>query len=216
MAAGAGALGLGVHRTALAGGWQTITTEAGIKVTTRVEGDRQFPTFRGQGIVKANIYDVLAVLQDSDNHKNWMHDCMDSGLIRVLNDRTRIVYNRTDAPWPVSDRDVTLRATLDIIEVDKEIRTRFRAIKTGLKKPVDGVVRMPILEGHWYLKADKPTEVWVEYQVNADPAGSLPTAIVESKSRDLPLHTLGNLRKRVAKTKGQYGDFVKKYAPHLG
>ncbi len=205
---------VGIPSIALAGGkWETITKESGVTVTNRREKNRQFPTFRGTGRVKGNIYDVLATIQDADRNKEWMHQCVGSNLLKQVDDKTRIVYNRTDAPWPVKDRDVTLRAKLDIITPGKEMKIRFRAIKTALKGPVADVVRMPVLEGHWYMVAMGEDKTLVEYQVNADPAGDLPAWLVEQVSKDLPLHTIRNLRKQVAKTKaaGDYADFVAKY-----
>ena len=179
--AGMGALGvLGLPGVAHARGkWQTITKESGITVTTRMEKNRQFPTFRGTGRVSANIYDVLAVLQDAGRQTEWMHNCVDAAVLKNVDDTTRIIYNRTGAPAGVSDRDCVLRAVVDIVTPGLEIKTRFRAIKSSLKPPVNGVVRMPVLEGHWYLVAMGDEKCLAEYQVNADPAGKLPDWLVE-------------------------------------
>ena len=218
-AAAAGAFSfLGLPGLAQAGGkWVTITKEQGVTVTNRREKGRVFPTFRGTGRVKANILDVFAVISDADRQKEWMHNCADSKMLKVVDDNTRITYNRTDAPWPVKDRDCTLRAKVDVITPGKEIKVRFRAIKTGLMGEVADVVRMPVLEGHWYLVGMGPDKTLVEYQVNADPAGDLPGWLVEQTSKDLPLHTLVNLRKQVSATMGQYEDFKAKYeAKHGG
>lgn len=213
--AASGALAVvGSPSIAFAGGkWVTITKEAGITVTNRREKDRQFPTFRGTGRVKHNIFDVFATISDANRNKEWMHQCVGSKLLKQVDDKTRIIYNRTDAPWPVKDRDVTLRAKLNIITPQKEIKIRFRAIKTGLMGEVKDVVRMPVLEGHWYLVAMGEDKTLVEYQVNADPAGELPDWLVEQVSKDLPLHTLRNLRKQVSKTKaaGDYTEFIAKW-----
>mgnify|MGYP000096950266 CR=1 FL=1 len=204
---------LGLPSLAHAGGkWVTITKEQGVTVTNRREKNRQFPTFRGTGRVKANILDVFAVISDADRQKEWMHKCADSAMLKVVDDKTRITYNRTDAPWPVKDRDCTLRAKVQIITPQKEIKIRFRAIKTKLKGEVADVVRMPVLEGHWYLVGMGGDKTLVEYQVNADPAGELPDWVVEQTSKDLPLHTIVNLRKQVKATMGQYEDFKAKYA----
>ena len=56
-----------------------------------------------------------------------------------------------------------------------------------------------------------PDKTLVEYQVNADPAGELPDWVVEQTSKDLPLHTIVNLRKQVKATKGQYDQWIAKY-----
>jgi hypothetical protein len=210
-AAGAASF-FGNPSAAHAGGkWVTITKEKGITVTNRREKNRQFPTFRGTGRVKHPILDTFAVISDADRQKEWMHKCADSAMLKTVDKMTRITYNRTDAPWPVKDRDCTLRAKVDVITPGKEIKIRFRAIKTRLKGEVADVVRMPVLEGHWYMVAMGPDKTLVEYQVNADPAGELPDWVVEQTSKDLPLHTIVNLRGQLNKTKGQYDQFIAKY-----
>ncbi len=196
-------------RAAFAGAWTTISKEAGITVTTRREKDRQFPTFRGTGRIKAGILDIVSVIQDAGRHSQWLHQCSEGKMLKRVDDTTQIVYNRIDSPWPVKDRDVVLRGKIDVITPGKEVKIRFRAIKTSLKGPVSGVVRMPVLEGHWYMVAMGESKSLVEYQVNADPAGELPQWLVEQASKELPMFTLKNLRKQVAKTSaaGTYADF---------
>jgi hypothetical protein len=57
---------------------------------------------------------------------------------------------------------------------------------------------MPFIRGHWILTAvrgGKATEV--EYQVHANPGGSLPDWIANLASKKLPQQTLLGLRKQV-------------------
>lgn len=194
---------------AFAGGkWTTLTKEAGITVTTRREKKRQFPTFRGTGRIKADMWQIIAVIQDASKHTEWLHQCSDAGMLKQVDQLTQIVYNRIDAPWPVKDRDVVLRGKIDFINPASEVKIRFRAIKSSLKKTPSDVIRMPILEGHWYLVSMGQGKTLVEYQVNADPGGELPQWLVEQGSKELPLFTLKNLRKQTKKTTALYANFI--------
>ena len=107
--------------------------------------------------------------------------------------------------------DVVLRSKLKIIEPGKELKARFTSITSPLKGEVEDVVRMPHLEGFWHLVQINEKLTKVTYQVNADPAGMLPDWLVVMTSRDIPLHTLKGLRDQVAKTKGEYTDFVSRW-----
>ncbi len=208
-AAGSALIAATIPRTAFAGGkWTTLTKEAGITVTTRREKNRQFPTFRGTGRVKSNIWDVIAVIQDASKYTQWLHQCSESGVIKRVDQVTQVVYSKVDSPWPVKDRDVVLRGKIDFINPHKEVKIRFRAIKHKHKKGQSDVVRMPLVEGHWYIVAMGEDKTLVEYQVNADPGGELPPWLVEQASKELPLFTLRNLRKQVSKTQGQYDAFI--------
>jgi hypothetical protein len=48
----------------------------------------------------------------------------------------------------------------------------------------------------------------VEYQVDADPGGSLPHSLVRSASKDNPIRTIEALRTQVERTRGSYAQFV--------
>jgi hypothetical protein len=190
--------------------WVFIDKEQGISVSQRDEANRQFPTFKGVGKVNASIYDVLAVILDADDHDKWMHDCAGSRKIKQLSDHQMIVWNQTDAPWPVKDRDVVLMGTLEVVTPGREIISRFEVTSKAKVPKGSNVIRMPRLEGHWKLTALR-NGTQVEYQVNADPAGKLPDWLVERTARDIPMYTLAGLRKRVNKTRGSYDAEVARY-----
>ena len=184
--------------------WETITREQAILVSTRVEPGRQFPSFRGIGRVNGSVWEVLAILADADRHMEWMHQCNGSKLIKAIDDSNQIIYNRTDAPWPVKDRDVVLRSNYAVAKEGKDIWSRFKQTRDSSMGPVDGVVRMPTLTGRYHLVSTSESQCLVEYRVNADPGGSLPDWVVTQTTKDLPLHTLINLRARVKKMSGTY------------
>ena len=90
----------------------------------------------------------------------------------------------------------------------------FKSVDGGdLMKPVRGTVRMRHLEGHYILKVLAPDRTQVEYQVDADPGGSVPGLLAKRSTRDMPLHTLLNLRRQVARTQGEYDDFLDRWDP---
>jgi hypothetical protein len=184
--------------------WQTITRERGVLVSTRDEAGRQFPSFRGIGRVDGSVWEIIAVLEDADHAKDWMHDCNGSALLEKIDSHHQIIYNRTDAPWPVADRDIVLESTYQVTNGGKEIWAKFKQT-THTKMPVvNGIVRMPTLEGHYHVVAIDDSHSLVEYRVNADPGGALPDWLVTQTTKDLPLETLVNLRARVKTMRGQY------------
>lgn len=202
--AGVGAAIVAPRLAFAASKWETITREEGIIVSIRAEAGREFPTFRGIGRVNANKWQILAMLEDADRHTEWMHKCSGSKMLEKKGPGVQIVYNRTDAPWPVKDRDVVLKSSYKTAREGKEIWAKFRQTTSGKMGPVDGVVRMPTLTGHYHLVEIDEGRTMVEYQVNADPGGALPDWIVKQTTKDLPLHTLKNMRKRMKTVGGKY------------
>ena len=194
--------------------WQHLATEEGIEVSQREAPDRALPVFRGTGVVEAGIYEILAVIADNARHVEWMHNCIEARVLRRESETVTYAYNRTDAPWPVKDRDVIVRSERKIIVPGQEARVTFKSVPgDDLMDPKRGTVRMRNLDGHYKLKVLAPNRTHVEYQVDADPGGRIPAMLVKRTSKDLPLQTLKNLRKQVAETRGDYEEFLDRWDP---
>lgn len=188
-------------------GWSPIAEEDGITVTSRPSEQSPLPIFRGVGLVDAPLLEVLAVVTDADRHHEWIFSCSDSAMIAQSTATTGIVYNRTATPWPVPDRDVVLDSRVEVIDGEREIMVRFSATQHPQQPPRDGVVRMTYLRGHYHLWAEGE-RTRVEYQVDSDPGGRLPTWLATRGTRDMPLESLKGLRTQLTRTRGTYEERV--------
>ncbi len=157
------------------------------------------------------MFRVLAILADFDHHCEWMHGCKQARLLKTFDRYHRLSYNRTEAPWPVSDRDVVLDSQVKVDPEKHRVTIHFKGVSNPLKPEVEDVVRMVRLRGYYRLTALGPNKTEVQYQVDADPGGSLPDWVVRAASEDLPLNTLTNLRKR-AGNKSSDADYDAFYA----
>ena len=108
----------------------------------------------------------------------------------------------------MADRDVVLRSRIQLIDGEREVLVTFTATEHEAKAPQDGVIRMPFLEGHYHLWAQGPSSTRVEYQVDSDPGGRLPTGLVSRGTRDMPVETLQGLRAQVVRTRGSYAEKI--------
>jgi hypothetical protein len=188
--------------------WQPLVTQDGVSVEQRSAPGRALPELRATVEIDAGIFEVLAVISDVPRQTQWMHDCEESRLVREDSSGVSLVYNRTAAPWPVSDRDVVLRTETTLLAPSQHVALRFANVTTSGTPPIDGVVRMPRLVGEYDLDSVSPTRTRVTYLLDIDPGGSLPTFAVTRTTRKTPLHTLLGLRRQVAATRGTYADFV--------
>ena len=178
--------------------WEAFHEEDGIKLWRRDDPASQFVTFRGRGAIEAPIDQVAAVIRDSSRAPEWMADCVDAATLRFLNVTDSIIYHRTGSPVPfISDRDVVLKIDTQVEPARRAVLITFRQTEDRLRPPLEGIVRMPRLVGHWRLVVVGPTTTEVEYQVQADPGGALPAWLVNLVSKNLPLRTLQGLRRQV-------------------
>jgi hypothetical protein len=189
--------------------WEHVTNADGIAVTARDVPGRGFPTFRAVGTIDANLYDVLGVLSDVGRHKEWMQRCAEARLLRKMGETEYIVYSRTDAPWPVADRDAVFHSKVYWDTNKHVIDVRFWAERSPLMGEVKGVVRMYNLRGHYKFIGLGPSRTYVDYQVDADPGGKLPRWIAKLATRTLPLDTIRALRRQAQRTRGWYTERIK-------
>lgn len=178
------------------GAWQHVDDEDGVTVWKLETPGSDMPGFRGQTFIKGSIADIMKQLFDVQHHTQWMYRCTESTLLKQLTEDRAILYNRTDAPWPIWDRDVVLETHIG--QADPSFTTvTFKNAHAELKPAPDRVVRMPRLIGFYKLWQVDPGRVKVLYQVEADIGGSVPNWIANRYARDLPRITLLKLRERV-------------------
>lgn len=194
-----------------ANGWKRLSTEDGVVVEVREQEGRNLPDFRGTAVVQAPLYEVAAVVQDVDRACEWTARCKGSRVLKRLGDVEMLFYSRTDAPWPVADRDAVLDARGTGMDEGVDVTVTFARTESPLMPPVDGVVRMPTLRGHYRLVRIDDRSTKVEFQVAAHPGGMIPDWLANRLARDIPYDTLTGLRKQVGRMRGKYPAFVEKW-----
>lgn len=183
------------------GGWTFIGEDDGIRLFERAIPGQELPGFRGVMVVSAPVDSLVAELKDHTEHTQWMHRCVEARQVEDLGNGRSIDYNRTDAPWPVWDRDVVLEARWTTSGDGKRVMLHFENADPSRWPLPRKTVRMPRLKGHYEFRVLGNGRTRVTYQVEADPGGSLPTWLAKRVARELPHNTLTALRTRVSKSR---------------
>ncbi len=191
------------------GPWEWVRGDNGVAVHRRTVAGSPLHEFRGVGIIYAPIAAVLGVMNDTEHRLEWMKEAAAQVLVEQVDSSTVIFYNRTKAPWPASDRDAVLRAKTTFDTQKNVVRIEIESVEHPAWPPQKGVVRMPKLRGHWRFWPDKGGEYTkAEYQVFANPGGSLPDWIINMVSKSVPHSTIVHLREQVKRRR--YEAFEKK------
>lgn len=196
-------LGLAAPLQAEEAGWRVVRTEHGVKVSSRDEPGHQVASFRGEGEVSGDILHVLAIVLDDGRAKEWARGADESKILRALDPRTHIVYSRSKQTWPVQDRDLVMKRTVDVLKQGEQYRVRLVCVE-GEKEKLASVVRIRDCETLFVLRKVDTGRTFVEFRVRADPGGNSPDWIVRWASKSIPLDTLVGLRKQIQKTRGRY------------
>lgn len=182
------------------GTWKQVDDDEGIKVWRLEVPGRDLPGFRGETVVPAPAERIVEVLKQVERHTQWMHRCTASEVIQRFSEERVVIYNRTDAPWPVWDRDAILDTNFTYASDGRLITLSFKSTDPTRRSVPDKVVRMPRLEGSYRMWKLGPDRTKVVYQVEADIGGSVPKFVAERVARDMPYETLSRLRARVSGT----------------
>ncbi|MNJ60832.1 START domain protein [compost metagenome] len=102
------------------------------------------------------------------------------------------VYLTTDLPWPASPRDMVIKVQTE--RTDDGGLIRHLSADPGKLESMPGLIRVSQLSGLWSLvpKGERLTEV--TYQLEAEPAGDIPSWLANQFVIDAPMVSLRTLR----------------------
>ena len=177
------------------GPWELVRSDDQIVVHRRYVEHSKLHELRGVGVVDAPIAAVLAVLDDSDHRLEWMKDTVANVRIERTGRYAEVLYSRTRAPWPVADRDVVIAGTTTFDTTARVVRIDFRSVTNPAWPAQKGVVRMLSLHGHWTMWPEQGgAATRIEYQLHAEPGGSLPGWLTNLVAKKIPHDTIAGLR----------------------
>ncbi|MFC1609726.1 START domain-containing protein [Myxococcota bacterium] len=167
----------------LAAEWEEFLEEKGIRGYARSVGDSSLLEVRATLVIPAKIEVVGEVLRDVENLARPGTNCIEARFIEKPDRNHYTFYVAYSTPWPISDRDVVMKAA---IRYDLALG-RVVADLVAVKEPVvplrEGFVRITDLRAQFvieYLSRDKTGLI---YTSRTDPGGSIPTFLVNHSNK---------------------------------
>jgi len=179
--------------------WELAAEEEGIRVETRVVDSSPVKQFKASAMIDGSLASVLAVMLDSEACPEWVYRCENAKVLKRNKFGDSIVYRTINLPWPVSDRDVVMHKI-----VKQDLETEVITIENTAAPdfiPRTDNVRMTLSESVYRLEPRDDGTVQLTWTQLSDPAGALPSALVNSMIVTSPLSTLKRLREMVQKEK---------------
>lgn len=206
-------LGLGFLAPAQADNdWELVKEKDDIQVYTRLIDGSGLKEFRGITRIPTSLSSLVALIDDAPACVDWMHNCKEQRVLEHTQFEEKYTYNHVGAPWPVKDRDMVVQSLLKQDPSTHRIHIQLTAMADYL--PAEkGKVRMSNMYGYWDLNPIEEGVVEVTYQVFADPAGKVPTAIINSTVIDSPFNTLKAMREKAQEEAYQTREFESIHNP---
>ena len=155
--------------------WQQVVDdlEDDIQVYVRTIPGSDLKAFKGTTRVKSRLTAAVALLEDYSVAPQWMYNCKAIDVIERQSSTQLLSYMVSDAPWPVSERDVVVESQL-LQSGDGTVTIKLQS-RDDVFPVSEGLVRMSALSGYWRFTPQPDGWLAVEYQLHAEPGGSLPS-----------------------------------------
>lgn len=181
--------------------WELVKDEDDVQVYTRVKENSPYKEFKGVITIDSSLASVVGVLNDNSACPDWLHQCKTSELLTEVDATNRYVYQVNDLPFPAANRDLVMHTNIQSDVVSRVISITTRA--TPDYYPRTSYVRILESNGLFELTPVSPDQTRVVWQQHVDPAGKIPSFMVNALLIDLPFKSLTALRQLAKKARYQ-------------
>jgi len=181
--------------------WEKVKVKNGISVFTRENSLSEIKEVRAEVKIKASLSAVVYLIKRAEKQTEWAYATADAKVLKHYNNFHWVAYTRTDAPWPVDDRDCVTDVTMHQLS-DSTIVIKSYNLDSMVKE-VEGVIRMPMIKGSWVLTPIDAHTTKARFQILLDLGGSVPSWVVNLFIENGPYNTLMDFHEEIKKEKYQ-------------
>lgn len=143
---------------------------------------------------------------DHESCHEWVYSCIHSYVIKDISFNERYHYQILDIPFPFEDREFIFHSTLKQDPVTKVITITTKSVMNECQKNKLFMCNHPKEQGHVKVNVSigffklEPVDNGVQFtwMQHTDPAGNLPTWLVNQFIEETPYWTLKNLSQKVS------------------
>jgi len=191
--------------------WTLIKDKNGIKIYASEYKNSKIKIFKGEAIVDAGVEVFNVMLREPSIYKDFLFRCKESAMIKKFAEDDILALNITSMPWPVMDREVLVRGTVE----KKFSKGIFTVLLEGI--PLDQYnsyipisknrKRMTKVWSIFILQVLSREQTRIVYHLYADPGG-IPAGLVNLFMSDAPYETLLGMQRIVKAPK--YAEIFRK------
>ncbi len=180
--------------------WQLKKVEDGISVYTKDLEYSNLKELKAVFSVKTSLSSIIALLNDSESFPQWAYRCGQCSTFKKISDTEFLRYQTVVAPWPVDDRDFTVRVKVSQNPHTKVVVQQVSAVSNVMPE-VNGLVRIIIFRGVWTLTPSKNGMINIEYQLLLNPGGNIPAWLINLSAVDGPIENSKAMKEWLLKDK---------------
>jgi ribosome-associated toxin RatA of RatAB toxin-antitoxin module len=179
--------------------WKLQKDKDGIKVYSAEFPDSKIRAIKVVASYDATPGEIADMVMDINTATEWVSHLKSSSLVKRVSQNELYYYAEVSLPWPVANRDFVAHLTRN-----ENVQTRTITIDgpavTGFVPEKKGTVRINNSVGKWIIIPLDNNQVRVEYSLHVDPAGSIPSWLVNMFSGETPMQIFENLRQELKRS----------------
>jgi uncharacterized membrane protein len=176
--------------------WVFIKEKEGIKIYTRKEPGNSIKSFKGVADIHAPLEKVYNLIGNVKNLDWWDKNLKEIKVLYYEKEKRSQYYLVYDSPWPVTDRDLVVDATITTDPVTG-VRKIVSIPLPGVVPERHDVVRIKNYLQTWTIEPVGQDLVHVVLEGYVDPAGSVPDWIYNMVITDTPLKIIRGIKHRL-------------------
>lgn len=182
--------------------WKLVDTEDNCQIYTSAVAGKDYVAAKSTCLIPARIEVVATVLRDIANYPEWMEDCKETKMLKVVDDENDVfIFWFRQHVALLKDRDMILKSKT-VIDMKNGVNLVYADSTTEMNYDSGkGYVRMPSFYSLYTLEWVDRENTRVTFMIDPDLGSGVPTGIANSTIKKLPYKTLKNMRKMVKKSK---------------
>lgn len=182
-----------------AGHWRQFLDENGVKGYARSVAGSDILEVRSTMVIPARIEVVGAVLRDVEGLKRPGTSCLEARFVEKKDRNHYTFYVAYDFPWPLSNRDAVIRVNTRYLVDKGRVIADLRAVRHPRVPERDGFVRIRDLRAQFVVEYLGRNRTGVIYTSRMDPAGRIPTFLVNRAAKSNLKDSADDLRRATRK-----------------
>jgi len=176
--------------------WDFIKEKEGVKIYTRKEKSSSLKSFKGVVDLHTQMDKVCNLIGNVKNVDWWDKNLREINVLLYEKDKHIQYYLVYGAPWPVTDRDLCVDATITTDPVTG-IRTIYSVPLPNVIPENPDYVRIKEYWQKWVIQDMKNGIIHIVLEGYVDPAGSVPDWIYNMVITDTPLKIIRGIKSRL-------------------
>jgi hypothetical protein len=173
--------------------WRVEKDENGIRIESRAVPGWEIREMRGTARFDGSVDSLVAVIVDAKAAPQLNEFVVESKVLQRDSEQRYQVYSLTKMPWPLKDRDVLTQRVIARDAQTGAVTITEEAIPDGMPE-TKGLVRIRRSHNRWTLTPAAEGGTQIELQMLSDPAGPIPSSLINSMSVSTPYKMIEKLK----------------------